>query len=153
MILRDGIMHQSIDKTRVASISRDGASARRSLSRRLNDRFADMFVELEYLIPLNAVGKPSFSSEVCACARLAGKAPIRGAGVRLPADVGPAPPASGLRRQSSSRHGNDANGQLQLYNLRADQSEQRDLSQDQPQTTIELWARLADLRKISGVSR
>ena len=48
---------------------------------------------------------------------------------------------------------NDANGQLQLYNLELDEDEQRDLLQEDPQTTAEMAARLQDLMKISGVSR
>lgn len=48
---------------------------------------------------------------------------------------------------------NDANGQLQLYNLNVDEAEQQDLTKGNPRTTSELSARLQDLMKISGVSK
>jgi arylsulfatase A-like enzyme len=48
---------------------------------------------------------------------------------------------------------NDANGQLQLYNLNADEAEQRNLTTEQPQMTRELASRLNDLMQISGVSK
>lgn len=48
---------------------------------------------------------------------------------------------------------NDANGEVQLYHLSDDEAEQKNLAQDNPQTTRELSARLQDLMKISGVTR
>ncbi|HEX5416053.1 MAG TPA: sulfatase-like hydrolase/transferase [Chloroflexota bacterium] len=48
---------------------------------------------------------------------------------------------------------NNANDQLQLYNLNLDESEQQNLAGDQLKITAELHARLLDLMKISGVSR
>ncbi|MGH2459098.1 MAG: sulfatase family protein, partial [Chloroflexota bacterium] len=47
---------------------------------------------------------------------------------------------------------NNANGELQLYNLNVDEAEQTNLANEQPQTTTELDARLRDLMKISGVT-
>ncbi len=47
---------------------------------------------------------------------------------------------------------NDANGQLQLYNLNADEAEQRNLASEQPQTMRDLSARLAEVMQDAGVS-
>jgi arylsulfatase A-like enzyme len=47
---------------------------------------------------------------------------------------------------------NNANDQLQLYNLARDQGEQLNLAGDLPRLTAELHARLHDLMDISGVT-
>ncbi|HUX86641.1 MAG TPA: sulfatase [Chloroflexota bacterium] len=47
---------------------------------------------------------------------------------------------------------NNANDQLQLYNVNLDEGEQLNLAGDQMRITAELHARLLDLMKISGVS-
>ena len=47
---------------------------------------------------------------------------------------------------------NNANDQLQLYNLNLDEAEQQNLAGDQMRITAELHARLLDLMKISGVT-
>ena len=47
---------------------------------------------------------------------------------------------------------NNANDQLQLYNLNLDESEQLNLAGDELKITAELHARLLDLMKVSGVS-
>ena len=48
---------------------------------------------------------------------------------------------------------NNANGELQLYNLRDDGGEQSNLARSQQSVAGELNARLGDLMKLSGVSR
>ena len=48
---------------------------------------------------------------------------------------------------------NDANGELQLYNLKVDEAERRNLVKDEAKTAQQLNARLQDLMKVSGVSR
>ncbi|HLH71655.1 MAG TPA: sulfatase [Chloroflexota bacterium] len=48
---------------------------------------------------------------------------------------------------------NNANGQLQLYNLNQDEGEQQNLLAADPKTAAEMSARLQDLMKISGVSK
>ncbi|HVB96520.1 MAG TPA: hypothetical protein VNG11_02190, partial [Chloroflexota bacterium] len=48
---------------------------------------------------------------------------------------------------------NDANGQLQVYNLNQDEAEQQNLVSGNPAVTAEMSARLQDLMKISGVSK
>ncbi|HUX88011.1 MAG TPA: sulfatase, partial [Chloroflexota bacterium] len=48
---------------------------------------------------------------------------------------------------------NDANGQLQLYNLNQDEAEQQNLVSANPAVTAEMSSRLQDMMKISGVSK
>jgi len=48
---------------------------------------------------------------------------------------------------------NDANGQLQLYNLAQDEAEQANQLNEDARLTAELTTRLLDLMKISGVSK
>lgn len=47
---------------------------------------------------------------------------------------------------------NNANDQVQLYNLNLDETEQQNLAGDELKITAELHARLLDLMKVSGVS-
>ncbi len=48
---------------------------------------------------------------------------------------------------------NDANDELQLYRLDADEDEQQNLVKDEPQITADLHAHLLDLMKVSGASK